>query len=104
MPLRLGASAVRFFLPIKADLLPTRLGYPSLLVGLHLCLGLLELLDVRGRELRRFELDGDLVDLAGELERDLVVLVVHGCEGGVAVVRTPSSGSHVAGEYQIGDV
>src|SRR5262245_5191507 len=39
--------------------------------------GRLELLDVRRRQLRPIDLQRQLVELAGELERDLVVLVVH---------------------------
>jgi hypothetical protein len=44
--------------------------------------GLLELLHVLRRELRRLQGDGELVDLAGELEGDLVVLVVDGYHTG----------------------
>src|SRR5499426_2705152 len=39
--------------------------------------GCLQLLDVRRRQLRPIDCERKLVELAGELERDLVVLVVH---------------------------
>jgi hypothetical protein len=69
--------------PSVDEFSPTRPGYLSSFIGVHLRLGFLELLHVLRRELRRFELNRYLVDLAGELERDLIVLVVHRCKGGI---------------------
>jgi hypothetical protein len=49
--------------------------------------GILQLLHVRGRQLRPIERDGYLVDLAGEGERHLVVAVIHRCGAGLADVE-----------------
>jgi hypothetical protein len=53
----------------------------ALLTGLVVPRRRLKLLDVLRRELRPVDREGDLVDLAGEGERDLVVLVVDRCAG-----------------------
>lgn len=57
--------------------LPPRSGYAGLTSVCLLALRLLELLDVIGRQLGRLHGYRQLVDLAGEIELHLVVLVVH---------------------------